>query len=227
MQAMLTCTDSVLGNLTGSLKRQGQWNNTLLVWSSDNGGPAYWGANNHPLRGTKGSDFQGGVRTAAFVAGGLLPAAVRGTVLHEPIHVTDWYSTFCSLAGVSADDAAPGVPPVDAMDMWPLLTGAVRASPRTEVPLSSYSIIVGRYKLVNKSAFTDSWDKSCHARPTPAVCRLGFWTGPVWPVGSCGMGGSCPHPCTPATNCTLDPGCPNVRATPERRCGHFVPCLPP
>jgi len=37
MQAMLTCTDSVLGNLTLTLKRRGQWNNTLFVWSSDNG----------------------------------------------------------------------------------------------------------------------------------------------------------------------------------------------
>jgi hypothetical protein len=38
-------------------------------------------ANNFPLRGGKGTHFQGGVRTAAFVAGGLIPAAVRGAVV--------------------------------------------------------------------------------------------------------------------------------------------------
>jgi arylsulfatase A-like enzyme len=92
MQAMLTCTDSVLGNLTNALKQLQQWDNSLFVWSSDNGGPAYWAANNHPLRGTKGTDFQGGVRVAAFASGGLLPAAVRGTTLqpNQPIHVADW-----------------------------------------------------------------------------------------------------------------------------------------
>ena len=39
------------------------------------------------------TDFQGGVRVAAFVSGGLLPQAVRGTVLHEKIHVCDWVSS--------------------------------------------------------------------------------------------------------------------------------------
>ena len=52
--------------------------------------PQYWGANNYPLRGGKGTDFEGGVRTAAFVSGGFLPQSVRGTVSHEMIHVTDW-----------------------------------------------------------------------------------------------------------------------------------------
>ena len=90
MQCMLTCTDDATGRLVSALKTKGMWANTLMVWSSDNGGPQYWGANNHPLRGGKGTDFQGGVRTAAFVAGGLLPPSVRGTVLHDPIHIADW-----------------------------------------------------------------------------------------------------------------------------------------
>merc|ERR1712216_557673 len=107
MQGMLTCTDSALGNITAALQsKPGVWGNTLFVWSSDNGGPAYWAANNYPLRGTKGTDFQGGVRVAAFVTGGLLPSAVRGTTLstRQRIHVADWYSTFCFLANVTAAD---------------------------------------------------------------------------------------------------------------------------
>ena len=40
------------------------------------------------------------MRTAAFVAGGLLPAGARGTVLHDPIHIADWYRTFGVLAEV-------------------------------------------------------------------------------------------------------------------------------
>ena len=53
MQAMLTCVDQATGNLTAALKRHGLWAETLLVWSSDNGGPQYWAGNNHPFRGTR------------------------------------------------------------------------------------------------------------------------------------------------------------------------------
>ena len=77
MQCMLTCTDDVVGQLVATLKTKGMWQDTLMVWSADNGGPQYAGANNFPLRGGKGTDFQGGVRTAAFVAGGLLPECTR------------------------------------------------------------------------------------------------------------------------------------------------------
>ena len=52
MQAMLTCVDEATGNLTATLRRHGLWAETLLVWSSDNGGPQYWAGNNHPFRGT-------------------------------------------------------------------------------------------------------------------------------------------------------------------------------
>ena len=101
-----------------------------------------------------GTDFQGGVRTAAFVAGGLLPASVRGTVQHGMIHIADWYRTFGVLAGVlPAEGVVPGanyngakVPPLDGLDMWPLLTGKVDSSPRHGFPLSQFAIIQGQYK---------------------------------------------------------------------------------
>ena len=82
----------------------GVWNDTLLVAFSDNGGQpdlTYGGGRNDPLRGGKvrsyamvagyscdvnaapnlqASEFEGGYRVAAFVAGGALPPAARGTV---------------------------------------------------------------------------------------------------------------------------------------------------
>ena len=54
------------------------------------------------------------------------------------IHMADWYSTFCGLAGVDPTDtvaAKHGLPPIDSTDMWPYLSGAVAASPRTEIAL--------------------------------------------------------------------------------------------
>ena len=43
-QCMLTCTDDVVGRLVASLKAKAMWEDTLMVWSADNGGPQYWGS---------------------------------------------------------------------------------------------------------------------------------------------------------------------------------------
>ena len=42
------------------------------------------------VRGCTGNDFEGGVRTASFVSGGLVPPAMRGSTLDGYIHVADW-----------------------------------------------------------------------------------------------------------------------------------------
>ena len=84
--------------LSTQLRRTGLWATTLLVFSGDNGGYLGSGGDNHPRRGGKFSDFNGGVRVAAFVSGGYLPAAVRGTQQSGMIHIADWHSTFLGLA---------------------------------------------------------------------------------------------------------------------------------
>ena len=88
----------------------------------------------------KYSQFEGGVRVNGFVSGGALPASVRGTPVDGLISVADWYTTFCALAGVDPTDhkaAAAGLPPVDGLNMWPLLSGQNGTSPRDEVPIGS------------------------------------------------------------------------------------------
>merc|ERR1711972_348289 len=109
------------------------WDNTLMLVHSDNGGPVYnlptigvGGANNQPLKGGKMSDWEGGVRVNAFVSGGAIPQAKRGSVLTDYIHVSDWYATFCAVAGISPVDARAakaGLPPVDGIDHSQLLLG--------------------------------------------------------------------------------------------------------
>ena len=55
------------------------------------------------------------------------------------LHICDWYATFGHLAGYTPDDpkaaAHTGIPPPDAIDMWPYLSGAVPDSPRVEIAL--------------------------------------------------------------------------------------------
>ena len=52
----------------------------VSVFSTDNGGAISQAGNNYPLRGTKGTIFQGGTHGPAFVAGGYLPRSRAGTV---------------------------------------------------------------------------------------------------------------------------------------------------
>ena len=109
------------------------------------------GANNWPLRGGKYSSFEGGIRVNAFASGGYLPTAVRGTKLEGIIHVADWYGTLCNLAGVSFHDAeaeSSGLPKVDSLDMWPMLSGLNLTSPRETILVNENLLLHNQWKYV-------------------------------------------------------------------------------
>lgn len=136
--AMVHYLDSAVGNLTDAIKASGQWNDTLVVFAADNGGPIYRngtpGANNFPLRGGKASNWEGGIRVNSWVNGGFLPAHVLGTKLQGLVAIWDWYATFARLAGVDPTDLeaeAAGLPPIDSVDVWGYVSGQQAASPRT------------------------------------------------------------------------------------------------
>ena len=99
--------------------------------------PTDGGANNYPLRGGKFSNYEGGVRVNAFISGGFIPEARRGSIEDGFIAGEDWYATFCRIAGVDPIDflaAEYGLPPIDSIDMYDLLIGEANCvSPREEV----------------------------------------------------------------------------------------------
>jgi len=80
------------GNITTELKAKAMWEKTFVLWSSDNGGASHLhgGANNYPLKGGYMNNWEGGIRVAALVNGGLLPEDVRGKTLEGFIHEADW-----------------------------------------------------------------------------------------------------------------------------------------
>jgi arylsulfatase B len=88
---MARILDDGIGNVTSALKAGGVWDKTLIIFAADNGG---WvgntGSNNYPLKGSKVSDFEGGVRAVSFVSGGYLPINVRGSHHSGLIAVADW-----------------------------------------------------------------------------------------------------------------------------------------
>jgi len=159
---MVAYVDDVVGEVVETLKKKGLWNDLLFVVSSDNGGPISTGrgANNYPLKGGKGSDWQGGVRVNAFVSGGYLPETMRGQKTEGYIHIADWYATFCALAGVDPTDeraAEAKLPPIDSLNMWPLISGQNSTSPCTDIPLTENTLIVNDYKILTGDVQNAGW----------------------------------------------------------------------
>lgn len=106
--AMVLYVDEVVGLIVDKLHDKGMWDNTYLSLVSDNGGPLYvpGSANNYPLKGGKYSDWEGGVRTTAFMAGGLLPDNLRGTAHGGVVAISDWYGMFLQMASLGQDEWA-------------------------------------------------------------------------------------------------------------------------
>ena len=66
---LVTAMDDVIGNVTETLKTNRLYENSIIIFVSDNGGlnVAGGGASNEPLKAGKGTLYEGGVRTPAFI----------------------------------------------------------------------------------------------------------------------------------------------------------------
>ena len=90
--AMYTEMDTGIATVIGALKENQMWDNTVLIFVSDNGGPLDH-CTNAPLRGGKHTFFEGGVRVMSFVSGPMIPTARRGTRWSGMAASADWYKT--------------------------------------------------------------------------------------------------------------------------------------
>lgn len=143
---MLAAMDEAIGQVIAALDAKGIRDNTLIVFSSDNGGPSPGNVtDNGLLRAGKGTLYEGGVRVAACAS---FPGKIAaGSVVNQPIHITDMYPTLLTLAGAPLDQKQP----LDGRDAWPTLTQN-KPTARTEIILNSTpsngAMIAGDWKLV-------------------------------------------------------------------------------
>ncbi|WP_439488338.1 sulfatase [Algoriphagus sp.] len=116
--ANIELLDHYLGKVLDALENSGQSKNTLIIFTSDNGGhPAY--AHHAPFRGSKWNLYEAGIRIPMIVS---WPGVIKGNSLEEtPVIQTDFFPTFMALAG----NITEGSNVLDGQSILPLLTGNI------------------------------------------------------------------------------------------------------
>lgn len=147
---MVAAMDEAIGQIVAALEEAGIRKETLIVFSSDNGGPSPGQiTDNGPLRAGKGTIYEGGVRVCAFANWpGQIPA---GSHVKEPIHMVDLFPTLVKLAGGSLTQKLP----LDGLDVWPTITRGAK-SPHDAILLCAQpnkaAVRAGDWKLLLNAA---------------------------------------------------------------------------
>lgn len=128
--AALSHMDDAIRQVLEAIETAGKRDNTLVVFSSDNGAQVNHSGNqypapdpaltnfssNAPLRGMKTQAHEGGIRVPAFAC---WPGRLAPRTVTQPMHLVDWLPTLVALAGGSLDTSTPW----DGRDIGPALNG--------------------------------------------------------------------------------------------------------
>jgi len=150
--AMIRALDRGVGTVLEALRAHGLEDDTLVVFTSDNGGADYVGLPdlNKPYRGWKMTFFEGGVRTPFFARWpARLPAGAR---FHAPVAHVDIFATAAGAAGapLPADRA------IDGVDLVKLARGEAQGRPHGAIFWRS-----GHYRVI----LADDWKLQVSERP--------------------------------------------------------------
>ncbi|AWB65222.1 sulfatase [Saccharobesus litoralis] len=149
---MVYAVDRGVGKLVDTLKRTGEYDNTLIVFLSDNGGKTIKGANNYPLRRGKGSAYEGGIRVPMMFH---WPKEIKGgNTFHHPVSALDFYPMFAALGNAKIPEGKD----LDGYNVWPKIqagkpthdTKMIYAM-RHQKGFSETSGRLGDYKVVRTS----------------------------------------------------------------------------
>ena len=113
--ALVEHMDAGIGRVLDTLIETDQWANTLVIYTSDNGGDMKVGAHNGPLRGQKGDMYEGGIRVPACA---MWPGHIpEGHVTDQVALLMDLFPTVCEVADAPVPDEIEG------RSIWQTLQG--------------------------------------------------------------------------------------------------------
>ena len=150
--AMIETLDGNIGRLLRTLEETGKSDDTVVIFTSDNGGAGYLGLPevNQPYRGWKITFFEGGIRVPLFMQ---WPAVIpAGVEFDRPVHHFDIYATAASAAGAPL----PGDRIIDGVDLLPYARQEREGEPHRALFWRS-----GHYQVVQ----SQGWKLQRAARP--------------------------------------------------------------
>ncbi|MEY3459950.1 MAG: hypothetical protein RL215_3107 [Planctomycetota bacterium] len=153
--AMMLAMDEAIGAVMRKLAETGQAENTLVMFISDNGGPSMPGVTvngsvNAPLRGSKRTTLEGGIRVPFLVS---WPARIKPGRFDRPVIQLDLTATAIAAAGLAAD------PKIEGVSLTPFLNGDRTESPHDALYWrfgKQMAIRSGDYKLVRYDSNADT-----------------------------------------------------------------------
>jgi len=155
--AMLRALDRNVGKVMAQLRQDGLDDNTLVIFTSDNGGAQYIGLPeiNKPYRGWKATFFEGGIHVPFFMRWpGRIPA---GSTYAKPVAHVDIFATSAAVAGGSV----PTDREMDGVDLLPFISGANSGRPHQTLFWRSgdyATLLDGDWKLqVMDKPFAKQW----------------------------------------------------------------------
>lgn len=154
--ALIKHLDNAIGKVLAALKETALGDNTLVIFTSDNGGQLSLGANNGPLRAGKGDMYEGGIRVPACAA---WPGKIKPGSSSDHVALTmDLFPTICDAAGARIEHQIDGKtilptllgesqPPEDRFLFW------VRREGGNYAGQAYYAARYGEFKLLQNTPF--------------------------------------------------------------------------
>ena len=166
--AMMLAMDDAIGQVRAKLVETGQVENTLIAFISDNGGPTMAGvtvngSNNAPLRGSKRTTLEGGIRVPYVVT---WPGHIKPGIFEQPAIQLDLHATALAAAGVEAEPEWK----LDGVNLLPFLAGEKTDAPHDALYWrfgKQMAIRSGAWKLVRYDSNADT--QSGKAEPVTAA----------------------------------------------------------
>ncbi len=154
---MMSAMDDAIGQVINKLKANNQLDNTLIAFFSDNGGPTMNGTTtngsvNNPLRGSKRTTLEGGIRVPFVIS---WPRMIKPRELETPVIQLDIHTTALAAAGVAIQPEWK----LDGVDLLPYVNGQRNSSPHDALYWrfgKQIAIREGNWKLVAYDSNADT-----------------------------------------------------------------------